>query len=444
MISLSRVTFLITGIIIGGSTLPAQAQTNALFTGTKTPYPAPPQQYTPAPAGYKPVFVNHVGRHGSRFFTKAGSDVQVLQVLEEAQKNKALTSLGKQLLIMTQRFVGLQKGNYENITGLGVAEQQLIGKRLLGNYKQAFTGKGLEIYATHKIRTQQSATAFLDSFAAYTGKKEYKILPDSQDTMLRFYDLSPAYQAFKKSAAVQQAVDSLRNDHKTGQYAQQICSRLFTPAFKTDAVTFSQNLYDVYCGSFSIPVEIKKHGYTPNSLDFRIAFTPQQLQWFAFINGAEDFLEKGAGRDTAGIQATVATPLLANFINTTSEVVDHIKQKDAILRFTHAEAISPFATLLGIPQASVPAVSIYQYNKHWSPEAIIPLSANIQWIIYSNGADHLVKVLLNEKEMVLPVPTQQAPYYKWEDVKKYYLNKLRSLETKKTVGSGEAVVSNRQ
>jgi hypothetical protein len=428
---LFRDTVLITGIIIGGVVVPAQGQTNALFAGTKTPYPAPVQQYTLPPAGFKPVFVNYVGRHGARFFTKAGSDIQVLQVLEAAQKSNTLTPLGQQLLAMTQRFVRIQKGNYENITGLGATEQRLIGQRLLCNYKQAFTGKGLEIYATHKVRTQQSAAAFLDSFATYAGKKEYKILPDSLDTMLRFYDLSPAYQAFKKSPEVQQPVDSLLNDKKTSQYAQQVCSRIFRPGFKTDAVVFTTNLYDVYCGAFSVPVEMKAHGYATNSLDFRLAFTPQQLQWFAFINGAEDFLEKGAGRDTAGIQATVATPLLTNFINTTSEVIAHNKQTDAILRFTHAEAISPFATLLGIPQASVPAACIYQYNKHWLPETIIPLSANIQWIVYSNGADYLVKVLLNEKEAALPVATSSAPYYKWEDVRKYYLQKL------KAIGSGQ-------
>jgi hypothetical protein len=425
-----RIQILLTAIIIGGFMVPAPAQTNALFAGTKTPYPVPTQHYTPAPAGFMPVFVNHVGRHGSRFFTRAGSDVQVLEVLEQAKKNKALTSLGEQLLAMTQRFVSIQKGNYENITGLGAIEQRQIGNRLLCNYKHAFAGKGMEIYATHKVRTQQSAAAFLDSFATYAGKKEYKILPDSLDTMLRFYDLSPEYQAFKKSAEVQQPVDSLLNDKKTGQFSQEVCSRIFTAAFKTDAVAFTTNLYDVYCGQFSIPVEMKAHGYAANSIDFRIAFTPQQLQWFAFINGAEDFLQKGAGRNTAGIQATVAAPLLADFINTTSEVVDHTKQADAILRFTHAEAISPFATLLGIPQASIPASSIYQYNRHWLPEAIIPLSANIEWIVYSNGADYLVKVLLNEKETTLPVPGKLAPYYKWEEVKKYYVNKIRLLGKK--------------
>src|SRR6185436_10859451 len=98
------------------------------------------------------------------------------------------------------------------ITGLGREEQAGVGKRLLQYYPGAFTGKGLEIYATHKIRTQQSAEAFLQGFAAYTGKKQYHILPDSLDTMLRFYDLSPAYQVYKKSDAIKQPVDSLMND----------------------------------------------------------------------------------------------------------------------------------------------------------------------------------------------------------------------------------------
>jgi hypothetical protein len=405
----------------------ASAQTKPLHAGTKTPYPAPAQQYTPPPDGFTPAFVNYVGRHGARFFTKAGSDVEALDVLIKAQKSNALTSQGKQILAMTQRFISIQKNNYENITGLGKEEQLNIGKRLLYNYPTAFTGKGLEIFATHKVRTQQSATAFLDSFTGYTGKKQSHIIPDSLDTNLRFYDLSPTYQAYKKSTAVSKPVDSLHNDPKTVQIAKAVFNRIFKPTFHSDAVTFVIGLYDMYCGQFSILAEMKQHAYAPKTIDFNIAFTPQQLQWFDFINGAEDFLEKGAARDTLGIQATVAAPLLIDFINTTGAFIDHTKQVDAILRFTHAEAISPFATLLGIPQASVPSATIYQYNQHWSAESIIPLSANIQWIVYSNGSEYLLKVLLNEKETRLPIPTLQYPYYKWEDVKQYYLKKLKSL-----------------
>jgi hypothetical protein len=44
--------------------------------------------------------------------------------------------------------------------------------------------------------------------------------------------------------------------------------------------------------------------------------------------------------------------------------------------------------------------------------------------------DVLVKVLLNEREAKLPVPTDCAPYYHWRDVREYYLKKLDAYEEK--------------
>ena len=41
--------------------------------------------------------------------------------------------------------------------------------------------------------------------------------------------------------------------------------------------------------------------------------------------------------------------------------------------------------------------------------------------------DVLVKVLLNEEEVTLPLPKTSTPYYyKWSDFKKYYLAKLNA------------------
>jgi hypothetical protein len=39
----------------------------------------------------------------------------------------------------------------------------------------------------------------------------------------------------------------------------------------------------------------------------------------------------------------------------------------------------------------------------------------------------LVKVLLNERETTLPVATAAAPYYKWSDLRDYYLKKLERV-----------------
>ncbi|BAV06513.1 histidine-type phosphatase [Filimonas lacunae] len=412
----------------------------APYTGTKTPYPVPKTATSAAPAGYQPVWINYVGRHGARFLTKAGSDVKLLKVLSEAEQKQGLTTTGKLIKQMVQRFLTIEKNNYEFISLLGKQEQAGIGARLLQQYPTVFKGggKGLSVEVTHKIRTRQSAEAFVSQLGGYTGNIHFEQVQDSNENVLRFYDLSPAYLKFKKSDAVSRPIDSLNKDVQTQTVALHVAKKLFTSSWlkastdKGEAYnwnTIAEYLYDLYSVQFSIPLEMKVKGYTKDSIDFGIAFSTADLVWLEFKNSAEDFLEKGAGTDTLGIQSRVAAPLLVDFINTTNEAL-HAPAgtaSEAILRFTHAEAISPFATLLGIPQASVPSPAIRAYNQHWQASAIIPLSANIQWILYSNGNDFLVKVLLNEKEVALPIATTQYPYYKWTDVKQYYLKKLESL-----------------
>ena len=42
----------------------------------------------------------------------------------------------------------------------------------------------------------------------------------------------------------------------------------------------------------------------------------------------------------------------------------------------------------------------------------------------NDDGDILVKVLLNEREATLPVTTQQWPYYRWKDVRDFYMDRL--------------------
>jgi len=424
----------------------AFAQKKPPYTGTKTPYPQPAKTLTPPPPGFEPVFINHVGRHGSRFMTKAGSDVALQQLLAAAAQENGLSSTGQRLKAMTDRFLRIEKGQYENITLLGKDELTGIGQRVRAQYAPVFKGKGIDVLTTFKVRTQQSAHAFLDGLGTYAGRVKLEIVPDSLDKSLRFYDLSPAYQAYTESPALEQMFDSLDRDPRTGKIAQQVCKRVFRGAFRDkllkegfplevkgkpvteNALTVTDHLYELYAIQFSITGEMQQKGYVRDSLDFGIAFRPAELQWLSFRDDAHDFMEKGPARDPLGIQVKIAAPLLVDFIRSTEEALLHPEAKDAILRFSHAETISPFATLLGIQQAAIPASSVYTYDQHWQASEVIPLSANIQWIVYSNGQAHLVKVLLNEREATLPFRTTTWPYYRWEDLKQYYEARLHELK----------------
>ena len=414
-----------------------RGEAQELYLGTKTPYVTPHILYTPPPPGFRPVFVNYVGRHGARFLTKGGTDAHVLEILDKAARTHSLTDTGMRVRAMVERLCVVEKGKYESISLLGAEEQRAIGERVLYNYKEAFAaGKGVDVQVTYKVRTQQSAEAFLHSFSGYSGSRRYLKTADSLDAVLRFYDLSPAYQRYKKSAMLQKAMDSLDRDGRTKEAAMEVCSRIFLASYRTgwkeaEAVAFMDELYDLYSVQFSLSGEMTERGYTKDSIDLGLAFSRKALAWEDFRSGAQDFLEKGPAADPLGIQVKVAAPLMADFIRTMDVAVGKSDggERDAVLRFTHAEAISPFATLLGIPSASHSCVSVFQYADHWQAGSIIPLSANIQWILYSNGREYMVKVLLNEREVQLPVGGGRGggPYYRWEELRAYCLQRLQKV-----------------
>src|SRR5882757_5085490 len=129
MMSRRKFNFFIVLFILGltwrGSAQEIRAE-GPLFLGTKTPYKAPGGSYTPPPAGYAPVFINYVGRHGARFMTKAGADLRVWEVLQAADKSNSLTPKGREIKAMTERLLAIEKDKYEQITLLGREEQTAI------------------------------------------------------------------------------------------------------------------------------------------------------------------------------------------------------------------------------------------------------------------------------------------------------------------------------
>ena len=67
----------------------------------------------------------------------------------------------------------------------------------------------------------------------------------------------------------------------------------------------------------------------------------------------------------------------------------------------------------------------------WHCDEVFPMAANLQLVFYRptdikkvKPENVLVKVLLNEREVKLPIATKTAPYYPYTKVAEYYRNKL--------------------
>ena len=108
------------------------------------PYEFREVQTTPAPKGYKPVYISHYGRHGSRVNWERSNYIYVIDILENADDAGILTQEGKELLQEAQTVSQVHRGADGHLTRLGEKEHRMLAERMYENYPEVFRkGSGL-------------------------------------------------------------------------------------------------------------------------------------------------------------------------------------------------------------------------------------------------------------------------------------------------------------
>jgi Histidine acid phosphatase. len=409
-----------------------------MTSGSKTAYHYV-KQPTAVPAGYQAFYIDHIGRHGSRYLSKPKYEDIAYKVLTLAEKNNQLTDMGKSLLKQITRINALNRNHYGELTDLGRKDISLISQRMLNNYPTVFKGQKIEVISSTSPRAKETAEIFVKPFKANYPDIHIFQPPENKQTLLRFFEYSPAYDAYKKSKNIKAALKLLERATKTADMSQDVARLIFTADFihqlnngvalseksSIKTVDFVIAIYQLYQELLSFSPET----LASNHLDFSDYFTQDQLVWFNTVVTAKNFLQIGPAFDAKGIQVKIAAPLLLDMLKTADKAITD-KNVDANLRFAHAETVSPLATLLELEGAYTAVNSVEDYSSVWQAERIIPMGANIQWIFYQSNQSNqpiLIKVMLNEREVHLPLPTNNFPYYRWDEVKQYYKNKLHQL-----------------
>jgi multiple inositol-polyphosphate phosphatase / 2,3-bisphosphoglycerate 3-phosphatase len=411
----------------------------ASFLGSKTLYQSQQQKYSALPKGYAPVFINHVGRHGARHLTKDVNSSFIYQLILQGDSANGLSAAGKLLKEKILCLEKVEKKNFKSISFRGKTEQQGLADRIYANNSNVFNSikPVLHISYTKEIRTLQTSDAFLTELKTTINNPE--IIKQLNDTTLRFYDMSPAYDTYKENGNWLQYLQQLKASEKYNELVREITKQFFTPSYfrnitEKDQDKFTSDLYGFITIFYSIQKEIEDAGYKTTDVDMQSFLTCTQLFILGKIDNAEDFFAKGPGADVNGIQVKIALPLLADFITTTDEYIK-TKAVNAQLRFSHAETISPYAALLGFTTAATPTKKVTAINHIWNADKIIPLSSNIQWILYKKqgSENYLVKFLLNEKEVAVKgLTTKSFPYYNWSEVRSFYIKKMESFNASLT------------
>lgn len=413
---------------------------NKYFTylSSKTPYPYETKEYTKAPKDYDLVFINYVGRHGSRHLSSSKYDKTLFELLSIAEKDGEITDLGKELKNEISKLMKVEEGNYGLLTIKGKKELENIGRRTAINNEKLFTQKSQIIaHATYSDRAQESRDEFLKGLTKEVNSLSVtsSFYDEFKDPYLRPYDIAEKYIAFEENGEWNSIFEEYTKREVGKKFDKEVLSKLMSEKFfnklekgefklkdesgkvklknPTEAVS---NLYNLYI----ISAALKEEG----TFEFKKYFTEEQLAWYESVISMEDYLQKGPS--ITSLPTDIIAPLVKEMIDSTENGLKNPKLA-GIFNFAHAETIIPLVSFLEIGTSNVSSNKPEEILKNWNASEVSPMGANIQWLIYSNGQDMLVKMLQNEKEVSFPIKTSTYPYYKWEEIKLYYQTKVEKI-----------------
>ncbi len=228
----------------------------------------------------------------------------------------------------------------------------------------------------------------------------------------------------RKPKEVKDLVDNWENSNI---HPQRCIQQLFTD---TTFVAKEMGVLKLYLTLFRV-ASILQNSEVGNSVSLLDLFTNDELYALWQRNNIHWYFTSGPSPQNGGMQPFSQRNLLKNIMHQADSCLQ-LKRPGATLRFGHETIVLPLVCLLGINGHDKQIDSIDKLEQEgWVNYRIFPMAANVQLVFYrrsGNDKDVLVKVLLNEQEATLPLPTKHAPYYRWSDFKNYYNAKLKSFK----------------
>jgi len=385
-------------------------------------YPAT-KPLTPAPKGYEPYLMNHYGRHGSRWLINEHQYTGILNTLRKASEQGKLTTAGEDVMRQVDIIYQSSIKRLGDLTTVGERQHHGIGKRMAQNFPEIFKKEGLPVDArsTVVIRCILSMVAECEEIAAANPTAQFH---NDVSQSLQYYLNQPRSQfldSVRKSTRGMR--HELENKLLKESHPERLMGVLFNDAqWAADSVKAANFVASL----FDIAANMQSHDL---GLDLYSYFTDEEIyaQWR--VRNMGWYIDYGASPLGGGVQPFCQANLLKDII----QVADTTKQTCAVLRFGHEVCVMPLACLLELDNCGYVTDDLENLDQVWRNYKIYPMACNVQLVFYrpvSGKGDILVKALLNEREATLPVKTRQFPYYKWKDLRQYYLKRLEWFEGK--------------
>ena len=375
---------------------------------------------TPSPAGKKPFYISHYGRHGSRYISsRSGYDIPYVMMLQ-ADSLDELTPAGQKVLHEMNRIMQDTENRWGELTGYGKAQLQNIGRRMVERFPEVlYPGAKVSAVSTTVPRCIESMGSCLNEMlqvcpqlqVTMQSSQRYQWYMNHQDRQLRRQYMTPeAKKAYDAYTA-----------HRMGN------TRLMELIFKNPDIVkevVDEEQFSYYLMKMSLfQLNIN---YNQNTQLMGL-FDTDDLYLMWQIDNAIWYIQHGACKLNGAHQPYSQRYLLRQLIADADSCI-RLDHPGAQLRFGHETVLLPLVCLIGVNGYDLETDNLDELEeKGWWSSSVFPMGCNLQFIFYRSNPkdkDVLFKVLLNEVEATLPLQPVSGPYYRWSDFRQYCLEKL--------------------
>lgn len=381
-------------------------------------YPVTESVNTPAPKGYKPFYISHYGRHGSRYLVGKEQYIDPAVLFAQAEKAGALTEKGKEVKRRLDVILADATGRDGELTAIGVKQHHDIAQRMYRAFPEVFKGNPtISAISTTRMRCAHSMAAFCE------GLKELNpdlVIPrESAERYMKYMsNVCPQASAFTRWDGPAAQRSAQFQDEVTEP--DRLMAELFVDPSYPQSV--GKNPKELMLNLFRIAMDAP-NTECPERLDD--LFTTDELFKLWQNYNYHYYIEMSNPTSAAGAVLDNARPLLSNILESADAAIAR-GDNGADLRFGHDSCIVPLLGLMKVEGCYGSTDDPNELHKVYADFKISPMAANLQMVFFRDKkGDILVKMMLNEREMTIDaLPTETAPFYRWNELRDYFVKIL--------------------
>ena len=386
---------------------------------------------TPAPEGYRPFYISHYGRHGSRYAWNPKTYESICAALDSAAAKGVLTERGKRLYEQYSAFIPGPKADYGQLSTLGWEQHERLAQMMCGSFPEVFEGGGkVSARASTSQRVILSMASFCISLQKCCPQLDIdcrSLATDLHVTQGRAREKTPW---LLEEREVQAGLETPDEAWERLLPTDEVLSLLFTDSsFLSERAAqrlFVISLYDLWAGY---------HNYS--DADFlEDLFTPEQI---ARLWEARNFCDWVS---TAHQYVCDMDQIVRDIEQYADLAISGPCEGEAVtvadLRFGHDYVLNGLTRYINVNGKDFTPAWVSDV-KYGFQDYDIPMASNLQFVLYrpQSGVEGevLFKLLFNSREACLPQLTPvDGPYYKWADFKAW----TQARRNPATTGPGAA------